>query len=91
MSDKRVNCAFPASRFPSWQREYEAVLQETDTERLFEGIEVAEAAVLVRLAAIGKDPAHRAERKAIDDVLTHLTLLKTERLGFASKKPTPLI
>ncbi len=80
-----------SSRFPAWKCEYEAVLHETDTTRLFKCIEVAEAAVLTRLAAIGKDSDHHAERKAIDDVLTHLTLLKTERLGFPSNKPKPLI
>jgi hypothetical protein len=79
------------SRFPAWQREYEAVLHETDTKCLFKCIELAEAAVLVRLEAIGKDSAHHAERKAIDDVLTHLTLLKRDRLGFTSKKAVPLI
>jgi len=89
MADKRFCSPFPPSRFPAWQREYEAVLRETDTKRLFKCIEVAEAAVLARLEVIGKDSAD-AERKAIDDVLTHLTLLKTERLGFPSKKPTPL-
>jgi hypothetical protein len=91
MPDKRVNSPFPPSCFPAWQREYEAVLHETDTKRLFKCVEVAEAAVLTRLAAIGKDSAHHTERKAIDDVLKHLTLLKTERLGFPSNKPKPLI
>jgi hypothetical protein len=91
MPDKRVNSPFPPSRFPAWQSEYEAVLHETDTKRLFKCIEVAEAAVLTRLAAIGKDSAHHEERQAIDDVLKHLTLLKTEHLGFPSNKPKPLI
>ncbi len=91
MADKSVYSPFAPSRFRVWQREYEAVLHETDTKRLFKCIEVAEAAVLARLEAIGRDPADDAERKAIDDVLTHLTLLKTERLGFPCKKPNPLI
>jgi hypothetical protein len=77
-------------RFPAWQSEYQVVLQETDTKRLFKCIEVAEAAALARLEAIGKDSAHHAESKAIDDVLTHLTHLKTKRLGFTSKKSKPL-
>ena len=77
--------------FSAWQWEYEAVSQETDTTRLFKCIEVAEAAVLARLAEIGKDSDHHAERKAIDGELTHLTLLKTERLGYPSNKPKPLI
>jgi SpoVK/Ycf46/Vps4 family AAA+-type ATPase len=90
MADKRF-CSPPSpSRFPAWQREYEMVLHETDTKRLFKCIEVAESAVLARLEAIGKDAAHNAERKAIDDVLTHLSLLKRERLGFTAKKPALL-
>jgi hypothetical protein len=76
--------------FPAWQSEYDAVLQETDTKRLFKCIEVAEAAALARFETIEKNSAHHAESKAIDDVLTHLTLLKTKRLGFTSKKPKPL-
>jgi hypothetical protein len=91
IADESLCSPFAPSRFPVWQREYEAVLHETNTKRLFTWIEVAEAAVLVRLEAIGRNPADHSERKAIDDVLEHLTLLKTERLGFTSKKPTPLI
>ena len=90
MADKSLCSPFEPSRFLAWQHEYEAVLHETATKRLFKCIEVAEAAILTRLEAIGKDSDHHAERKAIDGVLTHLTLLKTQRLGFTSKKPKPL-
>ncbi len=72
----------PSPRFPAWQREYEAALHEMDKARLFKCVEVAEAAVLVRLEAIRKDSDHHAEREAIADALNHLELLKKTRLGF---------
>jgi hypothetical protein len=74
--------ASPSPLFPAWQREYEAVLSETDNTRLFKRVEVAEAAVLLRLEALSKDSDHHTERQAIDDALTHLGLLKRNRLGF---------
>ncbi len=40
----------PSFRFPAWQRQYEAVLLETDTNALFQCLEIAEAAVLTRRA-----------------------------------------
>jgi hypothetical protein len=68
--------------FPLWQREYDAVLQETDDASLFKRIEVAEATMLVRLDAIKESAAHRAESGALTDGLAHLALLKSQRLGF---------
>jgi hypothetical protein len=72
----------PSPQFPAWQREYEAASREMDTTRLFKRVEVAEAAVLLRLEAIRKDSDHHAEREAIADALNHLELLKKPRLGF---------
>jgi hypothetical protein len=80
MADETPSSSSP--RFPAWQGEYEAALQEMDTTRLFKRVEVAEAAVLLRLEAIRKDSDHHAEREAIDDALNHLKLLKKTRLGF---------
>ena len=53
MADEKHFPPPPSSspRFPAWQREYDAALQEMDTTRLFKCVEVAEAAVLLRLEA----------------------------------------
>jgi hypothetical protein len=69
-------------RFPSWQLEYNAVVQERDDARLFKRIEVAEATMLVRLEAIKESAYHQAEREALRESLNHLALLKGQRLGF---------
>jgi len=75
-----------SSRFPAWQDHYDTALRETDRSRLAKCIEVAEANILVRREAIGEDANHRAERKAIADALTHVDLLKRNRLGFYKYK-----
>ena len=82
MADEKHSSPSPSPQFPAWQREYEAVLHEKDTARLFKCVEVAEAAVLLRLEGIKKDSDHHAERDAIADALNQLELLKKTRLGF---------
>ena len=84
MADEKHFPPPPSSspRFPAWQREYDAALQEMDATRLFKCVEVAEAAVLLRLEAIRGDSDHHAERAAIGDALKNLGLLKKTRLGF---------
>jgi hypothetical protein len=82
MADDKDSSPSPSPRFPAWQRKYDAVLHEKDRARLFKCVEVAEAAVLLRLEAIKKDSDHHAERDAIADALNQLELLKKNRLGF---------
>ena len=82
MADEKHSSPSPSPRFPAWQHEYEAVLHEKDTSRLFKCVEVAEAAVLMRLEAIRNDSDHHSERDAIANALNHLELLKKNRLGF---------
>jgi hypothetical protein len=82
MADEKHTPPSPSPQFPAWQREYDAALHEMDTTRLFKRVEVAEAAVLLRLEAIKKGSDHHAERDAIVDALNQLELLKKNRLGF---------
>jgi hypothetical protein len=82
MADEKHSSPSPSPQFPAWQREYDAALHEKDTTRLFKCVEVAEAAVLLRLEAMRKDSDHHAERDAIANALNHLELLKKNRLGF---------
>jgi len=81
MADEK-HCSPSASPRFLWQGEYDAALHEMDTTRLFKCVEVAEAAVLLRLEAIRKDSDHHAEREAIAEALNQLELLKKNRLGF---------
>jgi len=71
-----------SKKLPPWQNEYNAVLRETNRERLFMHIEIAEAAVRMRLEAIDKSTDYDAERQAITDALAKLDLLKKRRLGY---------
>jgi hypothetical protein len=71
-----------SSSIARWQNEYAAVLHETDRSLLAKCIEVAEAMILVRLETIRKGTSHCAERESISRALTHLDILKRDRLGF---------
>jgi hypothetical protein len=46
---------------PTWRQAYEAVLQESNTPKLFKLVEVAEAAVLTRRAALEGIADHSSE------------------------------
>jgi hypothetical protein len=69
-------------RFPIWQSAYQAVLAEANTEKLFKLVEVAEAAALTRRAELRGNPNHHSERKALDEALDNLLLVKKDRLKF---------
>jgi hypothetical protein len=78
---KRFSPSFSSSalRFPAWQREYEAALQETNQDRLFERIEAAEPAIRIRIHALEHSLDHHAERQAMEEALRVLQSLKQER------------
>ena len=66
----------------SWQHAYEEVLAETDIERLFKLVEVAEAAVLTRRAELERRGGHHSERKAIEKAVAKLQAVKRKQLKF---------
>ena len=71
------------SRNPSsWQREYEAALQEKNTSKLFKQVEVAEAAILMRREALECSNESSEERQTIADALATLQAIKSDRLQF---------
>jgi hypothetical protein len=79
MAEEAPASTSPSPRFPglaAW------LCTKPDAIRLFKCIEVAEAAVLVRLDEIRKDSDHQTEREAIGDALTRLDLLM-RKLGFS--------
>lgn len=65
-----------------WQHDYDAVLAETDTKRLFKLVEAAEAAVLTRQSELEGSSDHHPERQAIEKAVAHLQVVKKERLKF---------
>ena len=69
-------------RFPEWQPEYEAVLQESETSKLFTCVEAAEAAIHTRLEILQRSSDHDAERSAIAAALTSLKVIKRDKLHF---------
>jgi len=73
-------------RFPAWQREYEAVLLELDTNACFKCMEIAEAAVMTRRSVLEDQPEPsveaRTERRAIEEALARLGEIKRNRLFF---------
>jgi hypothetical protein len=75
-----------AARFPAWQREIDASLNETDTQKLLRCIYAAEAAIGSRLSELAqspdKEPLYKAERLAIAQALETLRALKRDKLGF---------
>ena len=72
----------PTRRSPAWRKAYEAVLTEADTYTLFKLVEIAEAVVLTRRAALEGSADHHSERQAIEEALQHLLVVKRERLRF---------
>lgn len=71
-------------RFPGWQRECEAAIQETDTQKLLGRVHAAEAAIFKRLQALAENsgPSRDAEQQAIADALRALRVLKRDKLQF---------
>ncbi len=69
-------------RFKVWETAYAAVLTETDTAALFKLVEIAEAAIRTRRAALEGNPDHHAERQDMAEALANLRVVKKERLKF---------
>ena len=70
------------ARFPSWQSEVQAAINEADQQRLLNRVHAAEVAIFTRLQEIGKAGPHDAERESLADAVEKLRLLKRDRLGF---------
>jgi hypothetical protein len=70
----------PAPHPPQWQREYQAVLHETDKQTLCKRVEIAEAALLSRRETLLHSPW--GERQEIESALENLRALKKEVLNF---------
>lgn len=72
-------------RFPGWQPAYQEVLKEVDTTKLFKLVEVAEAAVRTRQADLEGSLDHHSERRALQEAVAHLQVVKRERLKYSQQ------
>lgn len=64
--------------YPAWQTEYQSAVVEADPHLLVKRIEEAESAIMKRLEAIADNADHYDERRAIEDALSTLRVLKRE-------------
>jgi hypothetical protein len=72
----------PQRRLPLWHRAYQAALKEADTTKLFQLVEVAEAAVRTRQAELKGSCDHHSERLALQEAVASLLVVKRERLKY---------
>jgi hypothetical protein len=68
--------------FPSWQREYEALVSETDDDRIPERASTLETALFNREQELPHDAYASTERVAIDAATRTLRTIQEEKLGF---------
>ena len=66
------------SQFPEWQRQFEALLCESDWIRLPERLQAAKAAIFSRLRAKREHPPGTLERIALNDAIHLLRVLRSE-------------
>lgn len=68
--------------YPHWQNEYAAARLETNPEKLPARVEAAETAIYKRLQQISQTPDQFAERRAIEEAINGLRVLKRDRLKY---------
>ena len=68
--------------FPHWQRQYEALVSETDDKRLPERITALETVIFARLQELARDRYTTTERAAIQAAITTLRTIQEGKLGF---------
>ena len=73
-------------KYPKWQEPYQQAMLELDPARLRQKIQDAEAAIYGRLQQLTDGAAHidgaKEERLAIDDAISGLRVIQTEKLAF---------
>ena len=66
------------SQFPEWQREFEALVCESDWTSLPERLQAAKAAIFSRLRTKREHPPGTLERIALNDAIHLLRVLRSE-------------
>jgi hypothetical protein len=74
----QVNEPNPAA----WRELHQAVLRESDSNRLHGLILAVEEAMFLSAQQLDKSEAHRKERAAIEQAAEELLSIKTEKLGW---------
>jgi len=69
-------------RFPKWQREYDAVMAETDLTKLREKADVLETAIFNRFQELAGLSDHHTERDALNLAVDNLRHIQQAKLGF---------
>jgi hypothetical protein len=73
--------------FPGWQLPYFVALAPGSPETLYERVDEAERAILVRLVELAKRPEREMEQFALRDALDALYAIKIEKLDFPHCAP----
>ena len=71
-----------AMRYPEWQGPFQEALLEIDREKLQSKMMKAEEAIFQRLQQLAGSSDSEAERQAIEDAISALRVLKTEKLNY---------
>jgi hypothetical protein len=69
-------------RYPEWQTAYFSVMREMDDTKLVAKAKEAEAAIFLRLQALGTSSNHHEERLALEDAIRGLRVLRRDKLKF---------
>src|SRR5438477_12801652 len=75
-----------AMRYPEWQGSFQEALLEIDREKLQSKMMKAEEAIFERLQQLAGTSDSEAERQAIEDAISALRVLKTEKLNYPDWK-----
>jgi hypothetical protein len=68
--------------YPQWQRHYQSALLETDRNKLFKQVEIAEAALLTWIQTLPAGGENVAERHDLMKAWSGLQMIKKEKLAF---------
>jgi hypothetical protein len=69
-------------KYPHWQREFDAAIQEGDPKTLRQRVDAAEAALFLRLQALAGNAEGQAEQRAIADAMRTLRAIQKEKLAY---------
>jgi hypothetical protein len=69
-------------KYPHWQRELDAALEEGDPRTLRQRVDAAEAAMFLRTQSLENSPEAVAEQKAISEAIGALRKIQRDKLGY---------
>jgi len=75
-----------AMRYPEWQGPFQEALLEIVREKLQSKMMKAEEAIFQRMQQLAGTSDSEAERQAIEDAISALRVLKTEKLNYPDWK-----